>query len=198
VGGEYRFKRADIDEYLERQRLPAHKETRGHLSKLTQLARGAAAGPVSAAFNRFTKRARTVLALAQEEARQLNHNYLGTEHLLLGILREGEGVGATLLREVGCDLDTIRRAVLKIVGNAPEGQTMPDEMPVTPRVKKVLELANDEAKRLDHAYIGTEHLVLGLLREGEGVAGRVLRDLGMELSTARSRVREILARKGEQ
>lgn len=193
VGGEYRFARSDIEEYLERQRLPAKAEAPGNLEKLARRARRLVpVGSISDAFDRFTKRARNVLALAQEEAQGLNHNYIGTEHLLLGVLREGEGVGAKLLGEVGCDLDRMRQAIRDRVGPGPVGERVQGELPVTPRLKQVLELATDEAKRLDHAYVGTEHLVLGLLREGEGVAGRLLRDVGLDLSMARSRVQEIL------
>jgi excisionase family DNA binding protein len=194
VGGEYRFKRTDIDEYLERQRLPAQKKA-WVPGKLTQrYHKLVASGAVTGAFERFTKRARNVMALAQEEAQRLHHNYIGTEHVLLGVLREEQGVGARLLAEMGYDLDKMRQAVKEIIGAGPEGETPQGELNLTPRVKKVLELAVDEAKRLDHDFIGTEHLVLGLLREGEGVAGRHLRHLGMELDTARRRVQEILSR----
>lgn len=195
VGGEYRFKQSDIDEYLERQRVPARTDARASLTKLTRQARKlVASGPVTTVFERFTKRAQRVLTLAQEEAQRLNHNYLGTEHVLLGVLREGEGLGARLVEEFGCTLDTMRQSVQDTVGKGPSGEAAEGEVPVTPRLKKVLELAVDEAARLEHRYVGTEHLVLGLLREGEGVAGRLLKDLGMELSTARARVQELMTR----
>ena len=194
VGGEFRLARDDSEEYLERHRLPAKSEGQGPLGKLTRRARKCfPAGSLPVIFDHFTKRAQAVLVLAQEEAHQLNHTYIGTEHLLLGILHEGEGVGAKVLGEVGLDLQTIRQAVQDAVGHGPSGERTPGDMPITPRFKQVLELASDEAKRLGHSYVGTEHLVLGLLREGEGVAGRLLTDVGMNPDTARSRIREFLA-----
>jgi ATP-dependent Clp protease ATP-binding subunit ClpC len=135
-----------------------------------------------------------VLTLAQEEARSLNHSYLGTEHVLLGLLREHDGVGGRMLREAGCSLEKVRQMVQFIVGSAGQGVEQAGELPLTPRLKEVLQLAVEEAKRLNHTYIGTEHLVLGLIEEGEGVAGRILRDLGLELSAARDRVVEMLQR----
>lgn len=194
VGGEYRFARADIDDYLERQRLPAKAVREGRLAGLTRRARKlASAGPLTEGFERFTQRARSVLDLAQEEACSLGHASIGTEHLVLGVLREAEGVGARLLREAGCDLAGMRRLVRHEVGGGLAGKAVQGEMPLTPRLKKVLQCALEEAERLDHAYVGTEHLVLGLLREGEGVAGRALREVGMDLDTARKRVHELLA-----
>lgn len=193
VGGEYRFSRADIEEYLEHQRIPARTKGPGRLEKLAQRARKAVPdGPLLDPFERFTKRAQIVLALAQEEAQHLNHQYMGTEHLLLGILREGEGIGARLLQQAGCNLERMRQTVRDLVGPGPTGQTVQGEMPLTPRLKKVLQLATEEATRLDHEYVGTEHLVLGLLHEGEGVAGRLLGEMGMDLNGARRRVQEIL------
>jgi excisionase family DNA binding protein len=194
VGGEFRLSRVDIDDYLERHRLPAKTEAHGPLGKLTQRARKCIpAGSLPVIFEHFTKRAKAVLELAQEEAQQLNHSWMGTEHVLLGILREGDGVGGKLLKEVGIDLPTMRRAVRDAVGAGRMDQNAQPEMSVTPRLKKVLALAGDEAKRSDHADVGTEHLVLGLLREGEGVAGRILTEAGMNLNATRDRVREILA-----
>ncbi len=199
VGGEFRLARADIEDYLERHRLPPKTEAHGPLGKLTRQARKIIpSGTLPDTFERFTKRAQAVLALAQEEARNLNHTYIGTEHLLLGILQEGDGVGAKLLREFGCDLNTMRRAVQDTVGRGPAGDHQQGEMPVTPRLKQVFEFAREEAKRFDHAHVGTEHLVLGLLREGEGVAGRLLTGADMNLNTARDRVQKILARRNEQ
>jgi len=198
VGGEYRFARADIDDYLERQRIPARTKGPGRLGKLAQLASKAVPdGPLLNPFERFTKRAQTVLALAQEEAQRLDHQYMGTEHLLLGILREGEGIGARVLQEAGCDFERVRQMVRDQVGRGSTGQTVQGEMPLTPRLKKVLQLATEEATRLDHEYVGTEHLVLGLLHEGEGVAGRLLSDVGMDLNGVRERVGTIVMEKGE-
>lgn len=197
VGGEYRFARSDIQDYLERQRVQAKGV--GPLGKLAGRARKAVSGEsLPDVFDRYTKRAQKALALAQAEAQSLHHTYLGTEHLLLGVLREGDGVGATLLREAGCDLSRMREAIRETVGSGPTGELKGGEMNLTPRLKKTLQLAVDEAKRLDHAYVGTEHLVLGLVAEGEGVAGRLLREVGIDLKTARGRVQEILMRSDKQ
>jgi ATP-dependent Clp protease ATP-binding subunit ClpA len=141
-------------------------------------------------FDRFSERARKVLTLAQEEAQRFNHNYIGTEHLLLGLLREGEGVAAKVLFNLGIELTKVRSAVEFIIGRG-ERQVMGD-IGLTPRAKKVIELAVDEARRLGHHYIGTEHLLLGLLREEEGVAAGVLEKLGMSIEKARSEVVRIL------
>ncbi|GMA87749.1 hypothetical protein GCM10025868_29990 [Angustibacter aerolatus] len=123
-------------------------------------------------FERFTDRARRVVVLAQEEARMLNHNYIGTEHILLGLIHEGEGVAAKALESLGISLDAVREQVQEIIG---QGQQAPSgHIPFTPRAKKVLELSLREALRLGHNYIGTEHILLGLIREGEGVAAQVL------------------------
>lgn len=197
VGGEYRFKSTDIDEYLERQRVPTRKHNQGQIGRLTKQVRKLVT-PASAtnACDLYTDRARKVIALAHEEARQFNRGYLGTEHLLLGILHEGKGVGGQVLEQAGCRLEDLRQAVRDTVGPGPKGETVPDQPALTPRLKKVLELAVDEAKRLEHAYVGTEHLLLGLLREGEGVGGRLLKERGMELSSARRSVLEVLTTKG--
>ena len=123
-------------------------------------------------FERFTDRARRVVVLAQEEARMLNHNYIGTEHILLGLIHEGEGVAAKALESMGISLDAVRAQVEEIIG---QGQQAPSgHIPFTPRAKKVLELSLREALQLGHNYIGTEHILLGLIREGEGVAAQVL------------------------
>jgi len=141
-------------------------------------------------FERFTDRARRVVVLAQEEARMLNHNYIGTEHLLLGLVHEGEGVAARALDSLGVSLETVRLQVEEMIG---QGQQAPSgHIPFTPRVKKVLELAGQEAEDLGHKYVGTEHLLLGLIREGEGVAAQVLARLGVDLAGARLRVIELL------
>ncbi len=119
-------------------------------------------------FQRFTDRARTVVVLAQDEARRLDHNYIGTEHLLLGLIREGEGVAAKALESLGISLDSVRQQVEQIIG---QGQQAPSgHIPFTPRAKKVLELSLRESQQLGHNYIGTEHILLGLIREGDGVA----------------------------
>lgn len=142
-------------------------------------------------FERFTERARRVVVFAQEEARMLNQNYIGTEHLLLGLIREGEGVAAKALESMGINLDDVRSQVESIIGkgtNEPSGH-----IPFTPRAKKVLELSLREALQLGHNYIGTEHILLGLIREGEGVAARVLLNLGADLSRVRNQVIQLLS-----
>jgi ATP-dependent Clp protease ATP-binding subunit ClpC len=142
-------------------------------------------------FERFTDRARRVVVLAQEEARLLNHNYIGTEHLLLGLIHEGEGVAATALTELGISLEAVRGQVEEIIG---QGQSMPTgRIPFTPRAKKVLELSLREAKQLGHNYIGTEHILLGLLHEGEGVGAQVLVKLGAGLDRVRQQVIQVLS-----
>ena len=134
-------------------------------------------------FERFTDRARRVVVLAQEEARMLNHNYIGTEHILLGLIHEGEGVAAQALTSLGISLEAVRQQVEEIIG---QGQEAPSgHIPFTPRAKKVLELSLREALQLGHNYIGTEHILLGLIREGEGVAAQVLVRLGADLNRVR-------------
>jgi ATP-dependent Clp protease ATP-binding subunit ClpC len=142
-------------------------------------------------FERFTERARKVVVLAQEEARHFNHNYIGTEHLLLGLLREDEGVAAQALSSLNVTLDEVREQVESIVGYGEEGTGA--QAPFTPRSKKVLELALREALQLGHNYIGTEHILLGLVRESEGVAARVLSNLDVDPDKVR---REVVRRLG--
>lgn len=142
-------------------------------------------------FNRFTERARKVIILAKEEARRFNHDYIGTEHILLGLIREGEGVAAAVLQKLGVSLENIRLEIEKLVQPGPTTQIIGD-IPFTPRAKKALELAAEEARSLGHNYIGTEHLLLGLIREGEGIASQVLLNLGSDLNTVRSEVMELL------
>ena len=124
-------------------------------------------------MNNFTPRAQQVLALARKEADRFNHNYVGTEHLLLGLIKLGQGVAVSVLERLGLDLETVRMEVEKEVGTGPDTK-ISGSVAYTPRVKKVLALANKEAKSLNHSYVGTEHLLLCLLREGEGIAARVL------------------------
>jgi ATP-dependent Clp protease ATP-binding subunit ClpA len=142
-------------------------------------------------FERFTPRARQVVVLAQEESRRLGHNYIGTEHVLLGVLREADGLGAKVLVEMGVSLDAVRQEVEAKIG--PGGATPSGHIPFTPRAKKSLELALREALQLGHNYIGTEHVLLGLLREGEGMAAEVLCLMGVGLDAARAKVIESLA-----
>jgi ATP-dependent Clp protease ATP-binding subunit ClpA len=141
-------------------------------------------------FEKFTDRARKVLSLAQDEAQRFNHNYIGTEHLLLGLAREGDGVAAKVLANLGVELNKVRSAVEFTVGRG--DRPVRGEIGMTPRAKKVMELAVDEARRLNHHYIGTEHLLLGLVREGEGIAAGVLESLGVSLERARGEVIRML------
>ncbi len=142
-------------------------------------------------FERFTDRARRVVVLAQEEARMLNHTYIGTEHILLGLIHEGEGVAAKALESLDISLDAVRQQVEEIIG---QGQQAPSgHIPFTPRAKKVLDLSRREAEQLGHNYIGTEHILLGLIREGDGVAAQVLVHLGAGLSMVRQQVIQLIS-----
>ncbi|SBT28447.1 Negative regulator of genetic competence ClpC/MecB [Propionibacterium freudenreichii] len=142
-------------------------------------------------FERFTDRARRVIVLAQDEAKMLNHNYIGTEHILLGLIHEGEGVAAKALEQMGISLEAVREQVIEIIG---QGSTPPTgHIPFTPRAKKVLEYSLREALQMNHSYIGTEHILLGLIREGEGVAAQVLIKLGADLNRVRTTVLQLLS-----
>ncbi len=152
----------------------------------------AIAGQKDRPFSNFTPRAQQVLALACQESDRFNHNYLGTEHLLLGLIKLDQGVAVNVLQKMGIDLETARMEVEKQTGTGPD-QKMIGNIPYTPRVKKVLDLARREAKNLNHTYIGTEHLLLGLLREGDGIAAQVLRNLDVNLEQARIEVLKELA-----
>ncbi|PIQ85125.1 MAG: NDP-hexose 4-ketoreductase [Candidatus Omnitrophica bacterium CG11_big_fil_rev_8_21_14_0_20_45_26] len=142
-------------------------------------------------FDRFTERARKVIILAKEEAKRFNHDYIGTEHILLGLIKEGESVAAAVLQNLGLSLDTIRLEVEKLVQFGPS-TIVSGDIPFTPKAKKVIELAMDEARRLGHNYIGTEHLLLGLIKEGEGVASHVLMNIGLDLNKVRQEVIKLL------
>jgi len=151
---------------------------------------------MSSRFEKFTERARRVLTLSQEEAQRFNHNYIGTEHILLGLIREGDGVAAKVLISIGLDLDRIRQTVESSMGRGE--RTVSGEVGLTPRAKRVIELAVDEARRLHHNYIGTEHLLLGLLREGEGIAASALEGLGVTLEKVRAETVRILSQSTPQ
>ena len=138
---------------------------------------------------RFTERAQKVLALAQEEATRLHHPGVGTEHILLGLVREGEGIAARALQMLAVQADKVQQEVERIIG---QGQGQVSAMTYTPRAKKVIELSIDEARKLNHTYVGTEHLLLGLIREGEGVAARVLANMNVSLNKARQQVLQLL------
>ena len=145
-------------------------------------------------LERFTDRARRVVVLAQEEARTLNHNYIGTEHILLGLIHEGDGVGGKALESLGISLPTVRQEIEAIIG---QGDQAPAEViPFTPRAKKVLELSLRESIQLGHNYIGTEHILLGLIREGDGVAAQILVGSGVDLNRARQQVILLLTGRG--
>ena len=138
-------------------------------------------------MNNFTPRAQQVLALARKEADRFNHNFVGTEHLLLGLIKLGQGVAVNVLQKMGLDLETVRMEVEKQVGTGPD-QRVVGNIPYTPRVKKVLALAAKEARALNHTYVGTEHILLGLLREGDGVAARVLKNLDVDIEQTRQEI----------
>src|SRR5262247_1503157 len=142
-------------------------------------------------FDRFTDRARKVMNLAKSEAQRLNHEYIGTEHILLGLVQEGSGVAANVLRNMGIDLKRIRAEIEKLVKGSSTMVPM-GQLPFTPRAKKVLELSLEEASQLGHNYIGTEHLLLGLIREQEGIAAQVLMNLNIKLEDVRQEVLEFL------
>ena len=147
----------------------------------------AGAEPAAGDISNFTPRACQVLALARMEANRFNHSFVGTEHLLLGLIRLGQGVAVNVLQKLGLDLDTVRQEVEKL-SNAGSDLKQVGNIPYTPRVKKVLAIASKEAKALNHTYVGTEHILLGLLLEGDGVAARVLRNRGVELDKIREQI----------
>jgi len=142
-------------------------------------------------FERFTDRARKVMALANQEAQRLNHEYIGTEHLLLGLAMESSGVGATVMKNLGVDLAALRAEVEKLVKRGPDVVAM-GKLPQTPRAKRVIEYAVEEARALNHNYVGTEHILLGLLRESEGIAAQVLMNLGLQIAEVRHEVLRLL------
>jgi ATP-dependent Clp protease ATP-binding subunit ClpC len=142
-------------------------------------------------YERFTDRARKVMQLANQEAQRFNHEYIGTEHILLGLIKEGSGVAANVLKNLDVDLRKIRLEVEKLVQSGPDMVTM-GKLPQTPRAKKVIEYSMEEARNLNHNYVGTEHILLGLLREQEGVAAQVLMNLGLKLEEVREEVLNLL------
>ncbi len=149
------------------------------------------------AYERFTDRAREVMRLANQEAQRFNHEYIGTEHILLGLVREGSGVAAHILKNVDVDLRKIRLEVEKIVQGGPDMVTM-GRLPQTPRAKKVFEYAIEEARNLNHNYVGTEHVLLGLIREQESVAAQVLMNLGLRLDDLRDEVLHLFGQNGDE
>ena len=202
IGADYRFAPSDLQVYLQRQRIAAHAPNESDtsssnpLDQLAQLLRKTIQGKhttpsdLVGRFELFTKRARHVMTLAQEEATHFQHNYIGTEHLLLGLLREGEGVASQVLSNLGIEVDQARHAVEAIIGRGK--RIVLGELGLTPRTKKVIELAIDEARRLNHRFIGTEHLLLGLIREGDGIAAGVLESFGLHLEQVRTETLRVL------
>jgi excisionase family DNA binding protein len=195
VGSEYRFAETDLEDYLRRQRVSSGDEASScspdessTLAWYKTFFRKR--GRDQDRFEHFTDSARRVLTAAQEEARRLKHKFIGTEHLLLGLLREDEGVAIHVLRNLNVKLDAAREQVEFIVGKG--DRIVIGEVGPTRRAKKVIELAVEEAQRLHHEYVGTEHLLLGLVREGEGIAADVLQKLGADLSSVRAKTIEVL------
>ena len=206
IGADYRFAPSDLQNYLQRQRIAAaaQKESGADSSNpldqfalaLRKIIRGKHATPseLVGRFDRFTKRARHVLTLAEEEARRLQHNAIGTEHLLLGLVREEGGVASQVLRNLGIEADQVRRAIEAIIGQGE--RIVLGEVGLTPRAKKAIEFAVDEARRLTHHFIGTEHMLLGLLREGDGIAAGVLvENFGLHLEQVRTETLRVLREK---
>jgi excisionase family DNA binding protein len=203
IGSDYRFAPSDLADYLQRQRLaaPAQKSSgsgSNHpLDQFAQVLRNIIQGKhttpsqlLGRLDDLFTKRARHVLTLAQEEAQHFQHDYIGTEHLLLGLLREREGAASQVLNNLGIEVDRVRDAVIAIVGH---GERMVSgELGLTPRAKKAIELALDEARRFAHRFIGTEHLLLGLIREGDGIAARALFNFDLHLQQVRAETLRVL------
>src|SRR4028118_1972860 len=146
----------------------------------------------------FTERVRKVLAMAREEAARLHHEYVGTEHILLGLIREGEGVAAAVLQNLSVDLDEIQQKIEETVKKGKAAQATGPDLPYTSRAKKVLELAMAEARELNHSYVGTEHLLLGLVREEKGIAAQVLTDTGVNLEAARAETLRLLGNEAPQ
>lgn len=202
IGADYRFAPSDLQDYLQRQRISAQAQSgsgtnsSNPLDQFAQVIRKiiqekhTTPSELVGRFDRFTKRARHVLTLAQEEAQSFQHTYIGTEHLLLGLVREEEGVASQVLRNLGVEVDQARQAIETIIGRGE--RIVRGEVGLTPRAKKVIELAVDEARRLRHQFIGTEHLLLGLLREGDGIAAGVLVNFGLHLEQVRTETLRVL------
>ena len=202
IGADYRFAPSDLQDYLQRQRISARTENESGtspnnpLDQFTQLFRKVIQGkhttPLDLVnqFDRFTKRARHVLTLAQEEAQRFQHNYIGTEHLLLGLIGEGEGIAAQVLTNLGIERGQIRQSLEAIIGRGE--RIVLGNVGLTPRARKVIELAVEEARSLNHRFIGTEHLLLGLIREGEGIAAGILESLELQLEQVRAETLRVL------
>ncbi|MBA2678289.1 MAG: helix-turn-helix domain-containing protein [Ktedonobacteraceae bacterium] len=203
IGADYRISPTDLTNYLQRQRVEANAEisdpngpVEQFVNWLRQKSSVVSPAAVRDRFDKFTGPARHVLALAQEEARSFQHNYIGTEHLLLGLIREEEGTAAQVLNKLGIELEKVRRAVEFIIGRG--DVVVLNEVGLTPRSKKVIELAVDEARRMQHRYLGTEHLLLGLIREGDGIAAGILSSMGLKLGQVREETMATLQREQQQ
>jgi excisionase family DNA binding protein len=203
IGSDYRFAPSDLADYLQRQRISARAQSSsGHrlihhpLDQLAQAFRTIMLGQqttpvqVTSQFDLFTKQAHNVFALAQEEAQRLQHNYIGTEHLLLGLIGEGDGLASQVLSNLDVEVDPVRDAVLSTIGHGT--RAVNGELVLTPRTKKVIELALEDARGLGEQLIGTEHLLLGLLREGGGIAAGVLENCGLDLQQVRAEMLQML------
>ena len=202
IGADYRIAPSDLQDYLQRQHIPASSNNMSSTSsnisfdQLTQVIRSILRGKqttpaqVVDRFDRFNEQARNVLTLAQEEALRFNHNFVGTEHLLLGLISEEKSIATQVLNELDIELSKVRKEVEFIIGRG--DRVVAEAIALTPRAKKVIEFAVDEARRLNHEYVGTEHLLLGLVREGEGIAADVLEKLGVNLQKVRTQTIEVL------
>lgn len=189
IGSEYRFIPHELEQFVRQQRVSGSDEVAEAQESVSQYPKEFYKN--QGRFDKFNEQARKVLNLAAEEAIQLQHNYIGTEHLLLGLIGEGEGVAAKVLDNMGVKLEEVRKGIILIIGQGKQTVTPP--IGLTPRAKKTIELAVDEARRMSHHYIGTEHMLLGMLREGEGIAARVLNNMGVNLQAARAQVLQVLA-----
>ncbi len=203
IGADYRISPMDLANYLQRQRVEANAEisdpngpVEQFVNWLRQKSSVVSPTAVRDRFDKFTDEARHVLGLAQEEALSFQHNYIGTEHLLLGLLREEEGTAAQVLNKLGIELEKVRKAVEFIIGRG--DLVVLNEVGLTPRSKKVIELAVDEARRMQHRYLGTEHILLGLIREGEGIAAGILTSMGLKLGQVREETIATLQRQQQK